>query len=168
MTPLVTVQNLAFSYDGDMAHAIFRDVAFSVGPGDVFCLLGPNGTGKSTLLKCVSNVLQGWQGSILFDEREISRMKPSDVAKGIGYVPQNQVSAFPFLVKDIVVMGRAPHLSVFSSPNKKDRTIAVWGDEDSGHPLPCRPALYDAQRWRVAAHPDCKGPGSGAEDYGFG
>jgi iron complex transport system ATP-binding protein len=124
MTPLVTIHNLAFSYDGDMTHAVFRDVAFSVGPGDVFCLLGPNGTGKSTLLKCVSNVLQGWHGSILFDEREISHMKPSDVAKGIGYVPQNQVSAFPFLVKDIVVMGRAPHLSVFSSPNKKDRTIA--------------------------------------------
>jgi iron complex transport system ATP-binding protein len=124
MTPLITIHNLAFSYDGDITHAVFRDVAFSVGPGDVFCLLGPNGTGKSTLLKCVSNVLQGWRGSILFDEREISRMKPSDVAKGIGYVPQNQVSAFPFLVKDIVVMGRAPHLSVFSSPNKKDRTIA--------------------------------------------
>ncbi|MGD0916179.1 MAG: ABC transporter ATP-binding protein [Thermodesulfobacteriota bacterium] len=124
MTPLVTIHNLAFSYDGDITHAIFRDVTFSVGPGDIFCLLGPNGTGKSTLLKCVSNVLQGWQGSILFDEREISRMKPSDVAKGIGYVPQNQVSTFPFLVKDIVVMGRAPHLSVFSSPNKKDRTIA--------------------------------------------
>jgi iron complex transport system ATP-binding protein len=124
MTPLVKVQDLAFSYDGNMTHAIFRDVAFSVGPGDVFCLLGPNGTGKSTLLKCVSNVLQGWQGSIHLGEREISHMKPSDVAKGIGYVPQNQVSAFPFLVKDIVVMGRAPHLSVFSSPNKKDRTIA--------------------------------------------
>ena len=132
MTPLVTVQNLAFSYDGDMAHAIFHDVAFSVGPGDVFCLLGPNGTGKSTLLKCVSNVLQGWQGSILFDESEISRMKPSDVAKGIGYVPQNQVSTFPFLVKDIVVMGRAPHLSVFSSPKKKDRTIAYGAMETVG------------------------------------
>jgi iron complex transport system ATP-binding protein len=124
MTPLITVQDLAFSYDGNMTYAIFRDVAFSVGAGDVFCLLGPNGTGKSTLLKCVSNVLQGWQGSILFGERDISRMKPSDVAKGIGYVPQNQVSTFPFLVKDIVVMGRAPHLSVFSSPNKKDMKIA--------------------------------------------
>jgi iron complex transport system ATP-binding protein len=124
MTSLITVQDLAFSYDGDMTHAIFRDVAFSAGPGDVFCLLGPNGTGKSTLLKCVSNVLQGWQGSILFGEKDISHMKPSEVAKGIGYVPQNQVSAFPFLVKDIVVMGRAPHLSVFSSPNKKDQKIA--------------------------------------------
>lgn len=124
MTALVTVKNLAFSYDGDVTHAIFHDVSFSVGSGDIFCLLGPNGTGKSTLLKCVSNVLQGWQGSILLGEKEIAHMKPSEVAKGIGYVPQNQVSAFPFLVKDIVVMGRAPHLSIFSSPNKKDRTIA--------------------------------------------
>jgi iron complex transport system ATP-binding protein len=140
MKSLVVVQDLAFSYDGDMTHAVFRDVAFSVRPGDVFCLLGPNGTGKSTLLKCMNNVLQDWRGSILFDDREISAMKPSEVAKEVGYVPQNQVSAFPFLVKDIVVMGRAPHLSLFSSPNERDRTIAYEAMETVGIlPLADRP-----------------------------
>ncbi len=132
MSALLTVQNLTFSYPGDSAPAIFREVSFSVNPGDVFCLLGPNGTGKSTLLKCVSNVLQGWHGTILLGDKDISRMRTAEVAKGIAYVPQNQVSAFPFLVHDIVVMGRAPHLNVFSSPSQRDREIARTAMETVG------------------------------------
>lgn len=124
MTALIEVHNLSFSYTGAAPHDVFRQVSFSVAPGGIFCLLGPNGTGKSTLLKCVSNVLQGWHGAIRLDGRDISRMKPAEVAMEIGYVPQNQSSAFPFLVSDIVVMGRAPHLAVFASPSKQDREIA--------------------------------------------
>jgi iron complex transport system ATP-binding protein len=132
MTARLDVQELAFSYDGATPHAVFREVSFSVASGDIFCLLGPNGTGKSTLLKCVSNVLQGWRGTIRLDGNDISRMKPAEVAKGIGYVPQNQNSAFPFQVRDIVVMGRAPHLAVFASPGTKDREIARTAMETVG------------------------------------
>jgi iron complex transport system ATP-binding protein len=132
MTARIDVQDLAFSYTGAAPHAVFHGVSFSVGSGDIFCLLGPNGTGKSTLLKCVSNVLQGWQGSIRLDGNDISRMKPAEVAKGIGYVPQNQTSAFPFQVRDIVVMGRAPHLAVFASPGTKDRELARYAMETVG------------------------------------
>jgi iron complex transport system ATP-binding protein len=132
MTARIDIQELAFSYTGAAPHAVFHGVTFSVGSGDVFCLLGPNGTGKSTLLKCVSNVLQGWQGTIRLDGNDISRMKPAEVAKGIGYVPQNQTSAFPFQVRDIVVMGRAPHLAVFASPGTKDREIARTAMETVG------------------------------------
>ncbi|MEI8356726.1 MAG: ABC transporter ATP-binding protein [Deltaproteobacteria bacterium] len=132
MIPLVDVQDLAFSYTNDPAHSVFRDVSFSIRRGDIFCILGPNGTGKTTLLKCVCNVFQGWRGTIRLDGREISSMKTSDVSKGIGYVPQNQVPSFPFQVRDIVVMGRAPHLNVFSSPAKKDRRIACAAMETVG------------------------------------
>lgn len=132
MTTLINVQDLAFSYSGAAPHAVFREVSFSVAAGGIFCLLGPNGTGKSTLLKCVSNVLQGWHGAIRLGGKDISRMKPAEVATGIGYVPQNQTSAFPFLVRDIVVMGRAPHLAVFASPSAKDREIARAAMETVG------------------------------------
>ena len=124
MASLVSVQDLSFSYREDKVHTVFRDIAFAVSSGDVFCLLGPNGTGKSTLLKCLSNVLQGWEGSIRLADREISQLRPADVAHDIGYVPQNQVSTFPFLVRDVVVMGRAPHLGVFSSPGAIDVAVA--------------------------------------------
>jgi iron complex transport system ATP-binding protein len=132
MNPLLSVRNLGFSYAEGGAHPVFRDVSFSVSPGDVFCLLGPNGTGKSTLLKCLSNVLHGWQGKIFLDGRDIAHMKPAEVAKGISYVPQSQQSPFPFLVHDIVVMGRAPHINVFSSPTPRDRKIALAALETAG------------------------------------
>ncbi len=132
MNPLVDVSEIVFSYTGESKRQIFSGVSFSVRKGDIFCILGPNGTGKSTLLKCLSNVLQGWKGSIRLEGEEISEMNTSDVAKGIGYVPQNQVPAFPFQVRDIVIMGRAPHINVFSSPGRHDREIACAAMESVG------------------------------------
>lgn len=132
MTALIEIRNLAFSYTGAAPHDVFREVSFEVSSGDIFCLLGPNGTGKSTLLKCVSNVLQGWSGKISLDGNDISHMKPAQAAQSIGYVPQNQTSAFPFQVRDVVVMGRAPHLAVFASPSAHDRDIAHAAMETVG------------------------------------
>jgi iron complex transport system ATP-binding protein len=121
---LLCAQDLAFSYSGDMGSPVFRAVSFSVIPGEIFCLLGPNGTGKSTLLKCVSNVLHGWTGTVMLDGRRVEEMSPAETARYVGYVPQNQVSTFPFLVKDVVVMGRNPHLNILSSPSREDHAIA--------------------------------------------
>jgi iron complex transport system ATP-binding protein len=124
MSALLSVRDLAFSYSGDANHTVFRDVSFAVSPGEIFCLLGPNGTGKSTLLKCVSNVLRGWKGAVFLDGKSVDSMATSAVARLAGFVPQNQTSTFPFLVKDVVVMGRNPHLSALSSPSRHDRSIA--------------------------------------------
>lgn len=120
----VLVENLVFSYSGRVEDAVFKDVHLSVERGDIFCLLGPNGTGKSTLLKCISNVLRPQKGRILLNGKDISRLKANEAAREVGYVPQSQVSTFPFLVKDIVVMGRAPHLSILASPSDQDMGIA--------------------------------------------
>lgn len=118
------IEGLSFSYSVSLTDAVFREVNLSVGPGSVFCLLGPNGTGKSTLLKCISGLLHPGQGRILVHGNDISLLRAADIAKELGYVPQSQVSAFPFLVEDIVVMGRAPHLNVFASPSTRDIQIA--------------------------------------------
>jgi iron complex transport system ATP-binding protein len=132
MGPIISIDHLSYSYTGDASRAVFQDVSFSVGSGSVFCLLGPNGTGKSTLLKCISNVFQGWEGRISLEGDDISRLRLTDVAKKVGYVPQNQSSPFPFLVQDIVVMGRAPHLEIFSSPGKEDFELALRAMERVG------------------------------------
>jgi iron complex transport system ATP-binding protein len=151
MDPILSVGELSYSYTGSPAQAVFRDVGFSVGSGDVFCLLGPNGTGKSTLLKCISNVFQGWKGRIALEGNDIARLKPADVAKRIGYVPQNQSSPFPFLVQDIVVMGRAPHLDVFSSPGKEDFELALRAMEQVGiRHLASRPcSMLSGGEWQL-------------------
>ncbi len=151
MNPLVDVHNISFSYSSDKVYSIFRDVSFSIRQGDIFCILGPNGTGKTTLLKCVGNVIQGWSGTVNLDGRDISILKTSDVARGIGYVPQNQTPSFPFQVRDIVVMGRAPHLNVFSSPSKKDCEIACGAMEMVGIlPLAERPCtMLSGGEWQL-------------------
>jgi iron complex transport system ATP-binding protein len=126
------VESLSFTYTGNPEDAVFRDVSFSVERGDVFCLLGPNGTGKSTLLKCITNVLRPQSGRVLLSGKDISSLKANEAAKEMGYVPQSQVSTFPFLVKDIVVMGRAPHLSLLSLPSEGDVGIAYRAMETVG------------------------------------
>lgn len=128
----VLVENLAFSYSGRDEDAVFREVGFSVERGDIFCLLGPNGTGKSTLLKCICNVLRPQKGKILLNGKNISRLKANAAAREVGYVPQSQVSTFPFLVRDVVVMGRAPHLSMLASPSLEDTKIAHRAMEATG------------------------------------
>jgi len=140
MTAQIEAENIAFSYSHDMAKAIFRDVSFSVHSGDVLCLLGPNGTGKSTLLKCLINILRVQQGRILLNGRDLSEFKLPEVARSIGYVPQGLMSAFPFRIKDIIIMGRAPHLSILASPSRADMEIAYRAMETVGlTPLADRP-----------------------------
>ena len=124
MSVQIEARNIAFSYSQDMAHCIFRDVSFAVNTRDVLCLLGPNGTGKSTLLKCLGNILHLQQGRILLNERNLHEFTLPEIAKRIGYVPQGLTSAFPFRIKDIIVMGRAPHLSMLASPSRTDMEIA--------------------------------------------
>jgi iron complex transport system ATP-binding protein len=132
MTAQIQAEGITFGYSYDLAMAVFRDVSLTVRSGDVFCLLGPNGIGKSTLLKCLSNILHVQQGRILLNGRDISRLILPDVAKHIGYVPQGLMSAFPFRIKDIIIMGRAPHLSVLASPSRADMEIAYKAMETVG------------------------------------
>jgi ABC-type cobalamin/Fe3+-siderophores transport system ATPase subunit len=131
MTVQIQVTNITFSY-GDRSGAVFRDVSLSVGRGDIYCILGPNGTGKSTLLKCLCGVLRVQRGKILVEGDDLTELSPSETARSIGFVPQGLASAFPFIVKDIVVMGRAPHLSLLASPTREDRRIAYSAMERSG------------------------------------
>jgi iron complex transport system ATP-binding protein len=124
VTACIQAEGISFSYAPRTAAAVFEHVSFSVEPGKVFCLLGPNGTGKSTLLKCVGGLLQVRSGRVLVDGTNLRDSRPSETAQKIGYVPQNLSSAFPFRIKDIVVMGRAPHLGLLAAPSENDVQIA--------------------------------------------
>lgn len=117
----IRVQNLTFNY-GDKGADVFRDVSFDINEGDVISLLGPNGTGKSTLLKCIAGVLDS-HGRIFLDGKDVDEMHHNAIAAKIAYVPQTQVSPFPYPVKEIVMMGRASHLGLFSSPGMHDEDI---------------------------------------------
>lgn len=119
----ISVEGITFSYPG--RRAVFKEITLAVEEGDVYSLLGPNGTGKSTLLKCMAGLISPSHGRILLDGREINGMQPYEIARRVGFVPQTQVSPFPFRVRDIVLMGRASHLNAFATPSAKDEAIAA-------------------------------------------
>ncbi len=116
------VKDLSFSYD---TKKVFSDVSFSVVSGEVLSLLGPNGTGKTTLFKAVLGLYKAEQGEILLDGNSIKDWSRNKIAHYIGYVPQHHTPPFPFKVTDVVLMGRTAHLKAYASPAKEDYQIAL-------------------------------------------
>ncbi|WP_424354827.1 ABC transporter ATP-binding protein [Methanobacterium sp. MBAC-LM] len=122
MSKILEIKHAGFSYN--QKDDIFNDVNLSLENGDVLCILGPNGTGKSTLIKCMNGLLKLNSGNILINNQSIHSLNKNDLAKIIGYIPQSHNSTFAFSVFDVVLMGRAPHLSLTSVPGEKDYKIA--------------------------------------------
>lgn len=120
MSVRISAEQIAFRYAGKSGDDVFSGLSLEIRAGEIFCLLGPNGTGKTTLLKCLCGLLHCTHGRVLLDNRNILEMESAAVARKIGYVPQSQMPAFPFLVKDVVLMGRAPHLRTMELPSAKD------------------------------------------------
>lgn len=100
---MLTVNGLNQYYGG--SH-ILRGVSFEVQPGQVTCLLGRNGVGKSTLLKCLMGLIAARSGDVLFQDKNITRLKPHQrVRAGMAYVPQGR-EIFPRLtVEENLLMG---------------------------------------------------------------
>lgn len=110
--------------------AIIRDVSLGVEAGEILCLLGPNGVGKTTFFKTILGFLKLIDGEILFNGENIGKWPRHRLAKAVGYVPQAHIPPFPFKVADVVVMGRTAHLGRFASPSKHDQDIADKALED--------------------------------------
>jgi iron complex transport system ATP-binding protein len=123
MCALLEARNVSFTYDGK--KNIFEDISFDVRPGEVFCVLGPNGSGKSTLLRCLCNILRASGGIISIDGKAISTMSNTDIARRVGYIPQMHHPTFPYAVKEVVLMGRSPHMGIAQAPGPKDREITM-------------------------------------------
>ena len=119
---LFEVKNISFDYDGEV---IFSDISFSIERGDFLCILGPNGTGKTTLIKCLNGLNEINSGEILINGEDIRGLSFRQISKHVGYIPQSHVPSFPFKVFDVVLMGRAPYLNLTDSPKEEDRKIAL-------------------------------------------
>ncbi|HEY2336131.1 MAG TPA: ABC transporter ATP-binding protein [Burkholderiales bacterium] len=118
---MLRVDSLAFGFPG---RTIGRDVSFSLADGEVTCVLGPNGGGKTTLFRTILGLLLPHEGKILLDEKTLGSLTRQEIARRIGYVPQGHSAYFGYTVRDFVLMGRTAHLGIFSSPSKKDRQVA--------------------------------------------
>lgn len=107
--------NIACGYG---KRKIVKDVSFTLESGEVFCMLGPNGVGKTTLFKALLGFLPVLEGSLLINEKDAKTFKRKKFAELVGYVPQVHEPPFPFNVLDVVVMGGIGRIKPFESPSK--------------------------------------------------
>ncbi|MCQ2078452.1 MAG: ABC transporter ATP-binding protein [archaeon] len=101
----IQMQNVNFGYTHD--NLILHDINLDrEGPG-LYCIIGPNGVGKSTMIKCINRLLHPSSGTVLLDGEDVSRMHMRDVARKIGYVPVHTDDVFSMTVFETVLIGRA-------------------------------------------------------------
>ena len=106
-------------------HVVLDGVDLSVDSGEVVCILGSNGVGKSTLFKSMLGLIPLIKGSLTIHDESILNWSRKKIARYIGYVPQAMVPHFNYSVFDAVVMGRTAHLGSFSSPSERDEEISM-------------------------------------------
>jgi iron complex transport system ATP-binding protein len=103
---ILKLRNMAFSY---RSEKVLDDVTFEVHEGELVALLGPNGVGKTTLLRCINAILKPQHGAVLIDGEDIKHLSGREVAKRIGYVAQKNESA-RLTAFDAILLGRKPHI----------------------------------------------------------
>lgn len=118
---LLDIRNVRGGYgNGD----IVRGVSCCADAGDILCLVGPNGCGKTTLFRLMLGSLPASGGSILIGGQDISALSPGALSKRIAYIPQYHTPIFNYTVLDVVIMGRASSLSALEAPKAADRESA--------------------------------------------
>ncbi len=124
------IEGVHFSYGSRPA---LEDVTMEVMEGEMVSIVGPNASGKTTLLKCINKILRPEKGAILLGEKDVSKFKLKELAKLTGYVPQSLVHSFPSTVFDTVLLGRRPYISWTVSTKDEDvvlNLLASIGLED--------------------------------------
>ncbi len=135
---IVEARALAFGFPG---RVVGQHVTFALGAGEVMCVLGPNGGGKTTLFRTLLGLLAPLSGEIFLEGKPLQALSREEIARIAGYVPQGQAAGFAWTVADFVTMGRTAHLGAFSSPGRADRAVAARALESlgiahlAGHPV---------------------------------
>lgn len=118
---MLQVEDLSFRYDGDW---ILRELDFVVGKGDFLGIVGPNGIGKTTLLKLLYRLMSPQRGRVLVDGKDLASIARTEISKKIAVVSQETQINFPFVALEIVLMGRSPHLRGLQFERKRDFEVA--------------------------------------------
>ena len=114
---------------------VVRNVSMDLQDGDVCCILGPNGVGKTTLFKTILNLLRPLEGNVYIDGEDTSKWARRKLSKYMAYVAQAHTPAFPYLVREVAMLGRISRIGAMSQPSRKDHEIVeqVLEDFDLSH-----------------------------------
>lgn len=117
----IEMQNVCLGYGHKV---ILKDIAFRLKPGGFVGLIGPNGCGKSTIIRALSRVISPASGKILVDGKDINKIPRQKLARLLGVVPQMPLLPSAFTAFEIVLMGRNPHLGFFQYEGPRELAIA--------------------------------------------
>jgi iron complex transport system ATP-binding protein len=121
LNPIITVNDLHFSYP---KHSVLEGINFTLHRGEVVSLLGPNGCGKSTLIRLILKLIHAKRGEIWLNKKSLHRYSHREIAEHIAYIPQYHNVPFNYSVLEMVLMGRVSKLGFFAAPSARDTTIA--------------------------------------------
>jgi iron complex transport system ATP-binding protein len=119
---MLEVESLKAGYG--KGKEIVHDVSFALDEGEFCCIIGANGCGKTTTLKTILGLIPALGGHVLIDGVDASTLSERERAKRFAYIPQMHRLPFPFQVKDVVLMGRAPYMKRMATISRNDRRIA--------------------------------------------
>jgi iron complex transport system ATP-binding protein len=123
-------RDVRFSYAP--AAPVIRGVSLELERGAMGSLIGPNGCGKSTLIRLLAGILKPSSGEIVFEDSPLAAMDPRVRTRKLAYVPQTIARAFPFTAFEIVLTGRSPHLPRFAFEGRRDMDKAIEALETAG------------------------------------
>jgi len=118
----LAVRGLTFGHHG---RALGTDLNLDVRAGEVLCLLGPNGCGKTTLFRTVLGLIPSLAGSVAIGGADARQLTREQMARHVAYVPQAHTGVFAYRVEDVVLMGRAVRVGLFAMPGAHDREQAL-------------------------------------------
>lgn len=147
--PTLVVDDLSLAYD---ERQVLHSLALTICPGQVLALIGPNGVGKTTLLRAMARLLRPTAGAVFVNGRDIWHLSTREAARRVGLVPQGGASDWPLTVEEVVSLGRAPHRGWFLPLSAADRAAIARALEQTGlAPLRDRPVteLSGGERQRV-------------------
>ena len=114
---ILDIEHVSAGY-GDLR--VLEDVSFGVQRGEIVALLGPNGCGKTTLLRVIGKLVTPVAGTVRVTGRDIGQLDQAELSRIVASVAQVHHTSFPFSALDILLTGRMPYLSVFASPRDSD------------------------------------------------
>ncbi|MEQ8192403.1 MAG: ABC transporter ATP-binding protein, partial [Candidatus Eremiobacterota bacterium] len=123
------IKDVTFGYRNDL---ILKKLTFDISEGEFLSVTGPNGTGKSTLLRLMSGFLKPSEGSVKFMGQKLDSVNQSELARKLAFILQDSFINFPYTVREIVSMGRFPFLGTFQNESKDDKNIINIAMEKTG------------------------------------
>lgn len=125
---MIELKDVTFAYDSE---PVLHGVSLRVPEGAMLGIIGPNSSGKSTMLRLMAGILQPGRGSVFVRGRNSAHLNRREAARDVSFVPQETPASFPFRVSEIVLMGRTPHMPAISFEREEDVAVARRALEDT-------------------------------------